>query len=116
MALNHSRMLAGMGAAPVIAVSTASMPTSARDVRERDRVEECPRVELFLGRGAGTLRSLDLQRGSDGLVELLLAFGIGGDGGVDAGVDLLVDAGHAEQQLGVNLAEVHRELVGSGQQ
>ena len=86
-------------------------PDQLANGRERDRVEERPRVALVLGVDPGELGALDLDRQCHTVVELALLVGVGGERGVDAGVDLLVHAWHAEQELRSHVAEIDAQIV-----
>ena len=108
--MNHSRIAAGIGAAPLVAMRELVEPDQLADGRERNRIEEVPRVALLLGVGPGDLGALDLDRQRHAVVELALLVRVGGERGVDAGMDLLVHAWHAEQQLRADVAEVRRQL------
>ena len=61
--------------------------------------------------GALALGLLDRKCSSDSFVELGLAGRVGGECGVDAVVDLLPDTRHAEEDLGMHLAQVRGQLT-----
>ncbi len=114
IALNHSSTCVGIGAAPVIASSTASSPTSVAHHGERHAVEEVERCLLLVGEVTVEVRPADLDRRVDAVVELGLAVGVGGERRVHAVVDLLPHPRDAERELRVDLFEILRELVGVG--
>ena len=96
-------------------MTTSSSPTSSRTWRERHGVEERPCVELLLGGGAVALRRAGSRSpAATPSSNCALRVGVGGERGVDAAVDLLVHARHAEDDLRVHLLQVRRELTGVG--
>ena len=77
-------------------------------------IEEVPRLLLVGGDRALTAGLHDRQRGGDGLVELLLLLGVGGERGVDTEVHLLPHPRYPEHHLRVDLSSVGGDLRGVG--
>ena len=79
---------------------------------ERHLVEERPGGVVLGGGGAGRAALDDGDGGRHRLVEAGLGLGVGGQRGLDAGVELLPHPGHPEHGLGVDLAGVGGDLRG----